>query len=106
MAFAIRNLSVLAYANGFTLWHYRGAEEPLAAINAAGFFADAADMLCTGDIVMVSAQEGARILAVADAIAAIPGGAISGAAIPGAAKPAARRAGPPRTGTVSLVPLA
>ncbi len=106
MAFAIRNLSVLAYANGFTLWHYRGAEEPLAAINAAGFFADAADMLCTGDIVMVSAQEGARILAVADAIAAIPGGAIPGAAIPGAAKPAARRAGPPRTGTVSLVPLA
>ena len=57
MAFAIRNLSVLAYANGFTLWHYRGAEEPLAAINAAGFFADAADMLCTGDIVMVTAQE-------------------------------------------------
>ena len=101
MAFAIRNLSVLAYANGFTLWHYRGAEEPLAAINAAGFFADAADMLCTGDIVMVSAREGARILAVADAIGANPG-----AAIPGAAKPAARRAGPPRTGTVSLVPLA
>ena len=96
MAFAIRNLSVLAYANGFTLWHYRGAEEPLAAINAAGFFADAADMLCTGDIVMVSAQEGARILAVADAIAPIPG----------AAKAAPRRAGPPRTGTVSLVPLA
>ena len=94
MAFAIRNLSVLAYANGFTLWHYRGAEEPLAAINAAGFFADAADMLCTGDIVMVTAQEDARILAVAYAVT------------PGAASPGMRRAGPPRTGTVSLVPLA
>ncbi len=65
MAFAIRNLSVLAYAQGFTLWHYRGQETPLAAIGARGFFADAADMLAAGDIVMVSGAEGARILCVA-----------------------------------------
>jgi hypothetical protein len=26
MAFAIRNLSVLAYANGFTLWHYKAGK--------------------------------------------------------------------------------
>ncbi len=65
MDFAIRNLSVLAYANGFTLWHYRGGQTPLAAIAGRGFFADAADMLAVGDIVMVSGQEGARILCVA-----------------------------------------
>ena len=29
MAFAIRNLSVLAYANGFTLWHYKAGRDPL-----------------------------------------------------------------------------
>jgi hypothetical protein len=27
MAFAIRNLSVLAYANGFTLWHYKSGKK-------------------------------------------------------------------------------
>ena len=26
MAYATRNLSVLAYANGFTLWHYESAD--------------------------------------------------------------------------------
>ena len=29
MAFAIRNLSVLAYANGFTLWHYKSGSDRL-----------------------------------------------------------------------------
>jgi len=29
MAFAIRNLSVLAYANGFTLWHYKAGRDRL-----------------------------------------------------------------------------
>ena len=29
MAFAIRNLSVLAYANGFTLWHYKAGNDRL-----------------------------------------------------------------------------
>ena len=33
MAFAIRNLSVLAYANGFTLWHYKSGKDSLDAIS-------------------------------------------------------------------------
>lgn len=65
MAFAIRNLSVLAYANGFTLWHYRASNERLEAVSARAFFADAQDMLAAGDIMMVSAADGARILCVA-----------------------------------------
>lgn len=64
MAFAIRNLSVLAYANGFTLWHYRAGEELLEAVGIQDFFANAADMLAAGDIMMVSATDGARILCV------------------------------------------
>jgi hypothetical protein len=28
MSFALRNLGVLAYANGFTLWHYKVAPDP------------------------------------------------------------------------------
>jgi len=65
MAFSLRNLSVLAYANGFTLWHYKAGEVALAAVSTPGFFAAAEDMLATGDMMMVSAMDGAGMLCVA-----------------------------------------
>jgi hypothetical protein len=65
MAFAIRHLSVLAYAQGFTLWHYKAGETELAVVAAPGFFDDAAEMLAAGDMVMVSAVDGGRILVLA-----------------------------------------
>ena len=58
MAFAIRNLSVLAYANGFTLWHYKAGKDRLNHIEEVDFFADAADMLAEGDMMIVSASDG------------------------------------------------
>jgi hypothetical protein len=64
MAFDFRNLSVLAYANGFTLWHCK-TTEALAATSAPGFFDVAIDMLAGGDLLMISAADGARIMAVA-----------------------------------------
>ena len=64
--FAIRNLSVLAYANGFTLWHYKGIRQTLADVAADGFFNDAADMLALRDIILVGCPDGARIVAVAE----------------------------------------
>ena len=67
MAFAVRELSVLAYANGFTLWHYKAGEIGVAAVEAPGFFNDAADMLEPGDMMMVSALDGARLLCVTPA---------------------------------------
>ena len=42
MDFAIRNLSVLAYAQGFTLWHYRAGTAQLDRVAEKGFFDDAA----------------------------------------------------------------
>jgi len=65
MAFAIRNLSVLAYANGFTLWHYKAGKDRLDAVSGSDYFADGADMLAVGDMVMTTAADGARILCVA-----------------------------------------
>ncbi len=65
MAFAIRNLSVLAYANGFTLWHYTAGSDRLQSVVSRDFFADAADMLTQGDLLMISAADGARVVAVA-----------------------------------------
>lgn len=64
MAFAIRNLSVLAYANGFTLWHYKAGKDRLNDVEEADFFGDAAEMLAEGDMMMVSAADGGRILTV------------------------------------------
>lgn len=60
--FEARNLSVLAYAQGFTLWHYRAPEIGLGAIAAEGFLQPAADMLAPGDMVLVSAGDGGRVL--------------------------------------------
>ena len=64
MAFAIRNLSVLAYANGFTLWHYKSGKDKLDTIATGNYLADAADMLTAGDLVMTTAADGARILCI------------------------------------------
>lgn len=65
MVFAIRNLSVLAYANGFTLWHYKAGKGTLDTVTSDNFFADAADMLAVGDLMMISAADGGRIMSVA-----------------------------------------
>jgi hypothetical protein len=76
MAFAIRNLSVLAYANGFTLWHYKAGRDRLDHVEKLDFFVDAADMLAEGDILMVSAADGGRVLSIAAGaageVAAVP----------------------------------
>ncbi len=65
MSFAVRNLSVLAYANSFTLWHYKAADDALPVVSQPGYFDDAADMLATGDMLLVTAPEGGRVLCVA-----------------------------------------
>lgn len=64
MAFAVRNLSVLAYANGFTLWHYKSGKDRLDSVSASNYLAAASDMLTAGDLIMVTAADGARILCV------------------------------------------
>jgi hypothetical protein len=62
--FAIRNLSVLAYANGFTLWHYKTGTDVLAAVKEPAYFGDASDMLTAGDMVMLSSKDGAGLFVV------------------------------------------
>jgi hypothetical protein len=64
MAFAIRNLSVLAYASGFTLWHYKAGKDRLDTVSGGNYLADASDMLSAGDLVMITAADGARIVVV------------------------------------------
>lgn len=53
MAFVSKDLSVLSYANGFTLWHYTTADAA-AVVDSAGYFNDASHMLRTGDILVAN----------------------------------------------------
>ncbi len=62
MSFVVRNLSVLAYAQGFTLWHYKAADEGIAVVADPGFFEEAGDMLAAGDMLLASAADGGRVL--------------------------------------------
>ena len=60
MAYDPANLSALAYANGFTLWHYRTPDLAVD-VDATGYFNGAASMLRIGDFVFATANTGATI---------------------------------------------
>jgi len=63
MAFSLRNLSVTAYANGYTSWCYRGVSSAtIAEVQADGFFNPSADMLNPGDTIMCSCRDGGVLL--------------------------------------------
>ena len=55
MAYSSENLSVLAYSNSFTLWHYK-SEDLNTAIVADSYFDEGTDMLRVGDMVLVNAD--------------------------------------------------
>lgn len=57
MAYQSKNLSVLAYANGFTLWHYVTADVA-ATVDTSGYFNSAANMLRAGDIIVANVNTG------------------------------------------------
>lgn len=53
MAYKSSDLSVLAYANNFTLWHYTTIDNT-ATITGAGYFNSATDMLRVGDLIVIN----------------------------------------------------
>jgi hypothetical protein len=57
MAYAPKNLSALAYANGFTLWHYK-TPDPAIEVDAEGYFNGAVTMLRAGDFIMANTNTG------------------------------------------------
>ncbi|MDR0967727.1 MAG: hypothetical protein LBL75_02760 [Rickettsiales bacterium] len=60
MAFQNKNLSVIAYANGFTLWHY-AADESIKTISATGYFNPIKSLMNTGDIIIINANDDTAI---------------------------------------------
>lgn len=54
MTYNPHNLSVLAYANGFTLWHYT-TTDTIDQVASSGYFNSVSDMLLrVGDMIMAN----------------------------------------------------
>lgn len=72
MAFQNKKLSVIAYANGFTLWHY-AANETLATIATSGYFNNVVTLMNSGDIILINASDktAIRAIGVADDVVSV-----------------------------------
>lgn len=57
MAFRNQDLSVIAYANGFTMWHYASTDS-LETITSDNYFEPVKTLANTGDIVIINAPDG------------------------------------------------
>ena len=53
--FRNKDLSVVAYANGWTLWQYY-AEDSLEKVEIDGYFDKVKDLCATGDIIIIVAK--------------------------------------------------
>lgn len=51
MSLTLSDLSVLAYANNFTLWHYTTTDS---AVTTANYFDSASDMMNVGDLIIAN----------------------------------------------------
>jgi hypothetical protein len=51
MTYSSSDLSVLAYANNFTLWHYTTID---ASVTGTGYFNKASEMLRIGDLIIAN----------------------------------------------------
>jgi len=57
MAYSSKTLSVLGYANGFTLWHY-STPDTATTVDGTGYFNAAAEMLRNGDFILANTGVG------------------------------------------------
>lgn len=57
MAYSAANLSRVAGASGFSMWHYTTADT-IATVNTAGYFNDAAGMIAVNDYMIIVTSTG------------------------------------------------
>jgi hypothetical protein len=91
MAFDPRNLGVLAYAGGFSLWQYRSTSDGAATIASPGHMDPVAAMLRPDDLVLVSAPDRGLILR----IVSLTGGSVTTAELASGPPPEAQAAPSP-----------
>lgn len=74
MALKLHDLSVLAYANNFTLWHYKTTDS---AVTGAGYFNGGADMMQVNDLIIANVNTGATPLTKFYIVTGISGGVVT-----------------------------
>ena len=63
MAFLNRDMSVIAYANGFTFWHYKNNTDSLETIKSdPKYFSKIYTLMNAGDLIVVNAEDTTKIL--------------------------------------------
>ena len=78
MSFLSSDLSVLAYANNFTLWHYTTADD---AVTTAGYFDNASDMLRVNDMIIANVDTDGTPATAFYIVTANAGGSVTVAAL-------------------------
>lgn len=74
MAFKPHDLSVLSYANGFTLWHFTTEDN---VITGTDYFNAAADMLRVGDVIIANVDTNGTLATELYAVTDITSGAVT-----------------------------
>ncbi len=76
MAYSARNLSVLSYANGFTLWHYT-TPDTATTVATAAYFNDASDLLRKGDMIITNTSTGGTVTPKFYTVTAVASGSVT-----------------------------
>lgn len=74
MSLQLSDLSVLAYANNFTLWHYKTEDS---SVETASYFDNAADMMNVGDLIIANIDTDRTPATRFYVVTAASGGAVS-----------------------------
>lgn len=80
MAYDSKNFSVMAYANGFTLWNY-SSEDDLNTIKGGGYFNDIAPFARKGDMILTNAGTASTLEPAVLSVSSIEDGTVTVAAL-------------------------
>ena len=80
MAYNSKNFSVMAYANGFTLWNY-SSEDNLETVKGSGYFNDIAPFARKGDMILANAATGGSLEPAVLSVSSIEDGTVTVAAL-------------------------
>lgn len=76
MAFNSKNFSVMAYANGFTLWNYQ-TPDTLETVTASGYFNEASAFARKGDMILTVANNSAAVAPAILVVSDLAAGSVS-----------------------------
>jgi len=76
MAYENKNFSVMAYANGFTLWNYQTADT-LTDVESEGYFNDISAFVRKGDMILTVANNETSISPALLCVNDVVGGSVS-----------------------------